>query len=264
MEVEPAGQGGSARPHRSRTRLRVAKPQREPRAAWRYGRRMKCLGMTSVLETNLGPRGASKRQTRVDIIAAGIKLFERFGYDAVTTQQIADAAGVTQRTLFRHFERKDAIIYEAEYDHIAVFERKLNEAMGKFEQPFDAIQDALRSLVLYYDENKENIIKVYLIVKSSSYLSSIERGNQFKIDNLIAYAFDGGEMYFSNDRRASLRARILSSMLMASFRPMLRGWLTGELTGSLQGYAELGWTCIAPTMAAAEGYYQALDRYVKR
>ena len=46
---------------------------------------------------------------RLEMTALG--LFDDDGYDNVTTQDIADAAGVTQRTFFRHFPTKlDALM----------------------------------------------------------------------------------------------------------------------------------------------------------
>jgi AcrR family transcriptional regulator len=44
--------------------------------------------------------------TRQRLEDHALTLFERHGYDDVTTAQIAQSAGVTQRTLFRHFRTK--------------------------------------------------------------------------------------------------------------------------------------------------------------
>ncbi|PZR10487.1 MAG: hypothetical protein DI536_19780 [Archangium gephyra] len=48
--------------------------------------------------------------TQLATVALG--LFERRGFDAVTMKQIADAAGVSQRTLFRLFPTKADLVWE--------------------------------------------------------------------------------------------------------------------------------------------------------
>ncbi len=55
-------------------------------------------------------------RTRARILDAALDLFERQGYDATTVNQIADAAGVTAMTFFRHFPTKDAVLVTDPYD----------------------------------------------------------------------------------------------------------------------------------------------------
>lgn len=55
-------------------------------------------------------------RTRARILDAALDLFERQGYDATTVNQIAEAAGVTPMTFFRHFATKDAVLVTDPYD----------------------------------------------------------------------------------------------------------------------------------------------------
>ncbi|WP_423461817.1 TetR/AcrR family transcriptional regulator [Promicromonospora sp. MS192] len=55
-------------------------------------------------------------RTRARILDAALDLFERQGYAATTVNQIADAAGVTPMTFFRHFPTKDAVLVTDPYD----------------------------------------------------------------------------------------------------------------------------------------------------
>ena len=50
--------------------------------------------------------------THEKIIAAARELFERNGFAAATTREIADLAGVSEVTLFRHFSTKRALFEE--------------------------------------------------------------------------------------------------------------------------------------------------------
>jgi AcrR family transcriptional regulator len=50
------------------------------------------------------PRDGSR--SRVRLREAALALYRERGYDETTTAQIADRAGVTERTYFRHFADK--------------------------------------------------------------------------------------------------------------------------------------------------------------
>lgn len=54
----------------------------------------------------------SEDQTRTRILKAAQRLFANQGYDGTTTRDLAQAAGVAEGTLFRHFANKKAILIE--------------------------------------------------------------------------------------------------------------------------------------------------------
>jgi AcrR family transcriptional regulator len=55
-----------------------------------------------------------RRLVRADIGRVAIDLFAERGYDAVTVDDIAAAAGISQRTFFRYFATKDEIVLDYE------------------------------------------------------------------------------------------------------------------------------------------------------
>lgn len=57
-----------------------------------------------------GRREAHKRATRLALLEAAARLFAEGGYAGTTVQQIAAAAGVTERTFFRYFGSKDELL----------------------------------------------------------------------------------------------------------------------------------------------------------
>jgi AcrR family transcriptional regulator len=71
-------------------------------------------------------RDIQREQTRQQLLAAATRLFAERGYVDTTTQQIAEAAGVTERTLFRHFSSKSELVL-ANWRHLAA---TCNEAMA--------------------------------------------------------------------------------------------------------------------------------------
>ena len=54
----------------------------------------------------------SRDKTRVRILQAAYRLFRLKGFTRVNVDEIAAAADVTKRTLYSHFESKDALLAE--------------------------------------------------------------------------------------------------------------------------------------------------------
>lgn len=73
----------------------------------------------------------AKEETRERILQAAMTLFADEGYDQITTKQIAERAGVSEITLFRHFKKKRYLLEHAIDSHVfapdfdVLFEEKL-------------------------------------------------------------------------------------------------------------------------------------------
>ncbi|MDY6999295.1 MAG: TetR family transcriptional regulator [Actinomycetota bacterium] len=59
---------------------------------------------------DMGLRERKKRRTREAVRTAAFRLFEEQGYQNTTVEQIAEAADVSSRTLFRYFPNKAALL----------------------------------------------------------------------------------------------------------------------------------------------------------
>ncbi|HEY0534347.1 MAG TPA: helix-turn-helix domain-containing protein, partial [Actinoplanes sp.] len=53
----------------------------------------------------------SGREARARLLQAAIDLYLERGFDAVTATEIAERAGVTERTYFRHFADKREVLF---------------------------------------------------------------------------------------------------------------------------------------------------------
>jgi len=60
----------------------------------------------------LSRRERKKERTRTEIYSAAMKLFLRRGFDAVTIEDICDAADVARGTFFLHFPGKESLLNE--------------------------------------------------------------------------------------------------------------------------------------------------------
>jgi AcrR family transcriptional regulator len=72
-----------------------------------------------------GRRERKRLQTRRQLVAAAIELFEERGFDAVTVTEIAERADVDPSTFFRHFGSKDAVLFTDMEEFIANAEHRL-------------------------------------------------------------------------------------------------------------------------------------------
>jgi AcrR family transcriptional regulator len=206
-----------------------------------------------------GVRQRARSRLRAHIVETGLRLFLADGYDKVTTQEIAEACGVTQRTLFRHFPRKDMIVSAGGVDYAGAFDAFLTENIDRYERPVDAVLAGVMDLAAFYDENRRTISAAYAIVEQSAYLKTVARANQLEIDRLAALAIDGPAAFHARDRDPSLAARTLAALILSAVRPSIRAWLKGELSGSMRRYAALNVEHLRPLVAAGETYARALE-----
>jgi len=82
----------------------------------------------------LGGRMAGEER-RLQILRIAVRLFSQRGFRGTTTKEIAQAAGVSEAMVFRHFANKEEL-YTAILDHKA--------CEGEIEDPCELVADAVR------------------------------------------------------------------------------------------------------------------------
>jgi AcrR family transcriptional regulator len=95
--------------------------------------------------TTAGLRERKKRQTRDAIATAAMRLFGERGFDAVTVEEIAQAADVSRKTVFNHFPTKEDLVFLRGEERRAA----LVEAI-RARPPGTSIVEPFRSLTLEY------------------------------------------------------------------------------------------------------------------
>jgi AcrR family transcriptional regulator len=66
-------------------------------------------------------RERKKQQTREEISRVALKLFTKRGFDAVTVAEVAEAAGVSEKTVFNYFPAKEDLVFPRGEQHVAEF-----------------------------------------------------------------------------------------------------------------------------------------------
>ena len=96
-------------------------------------------------------RDRQRAQIRADIRRAAFRLFVERGYDGVTTEEIATAAGVSPRTFFRHVPTKEEVLLApVRYGGAAIV--ILLEQRPVSESPDVALSNAIITRIRSFDE----------------------------------------------------------------------------------------------------------------
>src|SRR5471032_2125236 len=101
----------------------------------------------------LGRREQNKVEKRGRIIAAARALFTHKGFEATTTQEIAEAAGVAAGTVFTYAKTKDDLLILVFHDEmLAVVERAFEAVLGG-DRLVDQAIAFFETLVAYHERD---------------------------------------------------------------------------------------------------------------
>jgi AcrR family transcriptional regulator len=87
----------------------------------------------------VGLRDLKKQQTRTAIADTALRLFMKRGFDHVTVAEVAEAAGVSEKTVFNYFPSKEDLFFDEVDEREAALVTAIRER-----QPGESILAALR------------------------------------------------------------------------------------------------------------------------
>ena len=102
-------------------------------------------------EAQPGLRERTRRAVQMEITGAAEQLFVERGYDATTIDDIADAAGLSRRSVFRYFSSKEDIIV-GKFGFIGETIADVLQARPEGEPVWESLRHALDVLVPYVDD----------------------------------------------------------------------------------------------------------------
>jgi AcrR family transcriptional regulator len=111
--------------------------------------------------------GRWEPDARGRLLRAAIELFTERGYDATTTAQIAERAGLTKTTLFRHFSDKREILFQGQDTLIALAADAVRTAAPE-NAPFDVLRIAVLALCSIHDAEHREIGRQLEVILASS------------------------------------------------------------------------------------------------
>ena len=116
-----------------------------------------------------------RRLVRADLARVAIALFADRGFDAVTVDDIAAAAGISGRTFFRYFATKDEVVL----DYERLLQERLVAALDErpaSEGPVTALRAAYLVTAHVPPEDRMRVLQVGRILKAAPGLRALAHG----------------------------------------------------------------------------------------
>lgn len=147
-----------------------------------------------------------------------LRLFDEHGFENVTTEQIAEAAGVTQRTFFRHYPTKVDVL-------LANSSERTNEFVNRLygQPPELGVVEALLATIVADEEanpaTDDDLTRIRVFRRSESLVASL-RGYESLLEQ---YFVDWLAQRTGHDA-TSLEIRTMAAVLVAARRVVMEEW----------------------------------------
>jgi len=162
------------------------------------------------------------RQTRSEIVRAAFELFAKQGYEAVSMDSIAEAAGVSRATLFNYFPQKELMLR----DIAAARAEKLKSILGEFSSSRKPPKfDDIVALFLRLSEENARIAGHSKKLLLETFFRSASQGLLLaaREEAITALAASMGKIV-----RGRKQARLAAETLFAVFLATMLEWLMRE------------------------------------
>ena len=110
----------------------------------------------------------NRLRTRAQLNSAAIYLFAEKGYDDTSVEDVAEAAGISVRTLFRYFTSKEDIVFARTFDLRDFLDGVLEEPVGV--PSMIVIRDAYIRQLPFNDAERELILTFHKAMSTTAAL----------------------------------------------------------------------------------------------
>jgi AcrR family transcriptional regulator len=165
-------------------------------------------------EAATGLRERKKRETREALTCAALELFAERGYDETTLAEIAEAAGVSTRTIFAYFPSKEDILFST----MQTLRDALARALAERPAGTDALS-ALREFILSSAHQKTELDhKLGCVIADDPTLASHKRARMAELQEVLAAAIADDLGVGPDD----FRPQVAAASLTAAFEVLER------------------------------------------
>ncbi|MBP3076378.1 hypothetical protein WP39_02775 [Streptomyces sp. 604F] len=157
-------------------------------------------------------------RTHETLRSAALELFAARGYDATTTAAVAERAGVSEMTLFRHFTSKEALLLEDAFDPAVAAAVR---ARPPQEHPMRAAAEGIRAVWRQLPEDQVESVRerIRIIAGAKGLHGAIERNSRATVEALVGALCERGT--------ARTEARVAASAVVAGLSVALLDWAGG-------------------------------------
>ncbi len=133
----------------------------------------------------VGLRERRHQQTKAQLLQAAFALFLEHGFENVTMEQVAAAAGVSRSTAYRRFATKEDVVLEAPRHWLAVFDQALDD-LAEDATLADAVEATALAVAQYIDDNHDFVYMAYTILEQSPSLQQTGIATTAWIERYVA------------------------------------------------------------------------------
>lgn len=177
-------------------------------------------------------RSRQRERVHDDIQRGALKLFADHGYESVTTDEIARAAGVSLSTYFRHVRNKEDLLLSAVRQGGAAIVTHL-ETRPAAEPAEVALTEAILTRTSAFSEAAESVTHwraaIVQVPELLDRVSLIDRRERDRLSTLVAQRMGSGNA-------GAQQAGLLVHVLLAAAEYAFQQWLTGPVHDLAQLY----------------------------
>ncbi|MBW3084207.1 Nucleoid occlusion factor SlmA [Austwickia sp. TVS 96-490-7B] len=158
-------------------------------------------------------------QTHQALKRAAFALFTERGYEATTTAHVAERAGVSEMTLFRHFPTKDALLLADPFDPLMAEAVRARPAP---EPPMHALVQGIRQAWVHVDAESARELRdlLRIVAQTPALRGAIERNSNDTAAALTVALVDRGV--------PEAQARVAVTAVLAGLSTALLDWAQSE------------------------------------
>ena len=179
--------------------------------------------------TPVGLRERKRAETHARIQAEALRLFLERGFETTTLDDIAEASGVSRRSLFHYFESKEEIVLSARAD----FPNIIAQAVGRrpaSEPLLDMVENALIDTATRYGSTQTRDLS--RLIRDTPALSAGEQAKYEHVERALAKALADRKDLPEIDTAC----RVTAATAIGILKLAVESWLAGNDSGPEQNF----------------------------
>lgn len=176
--------------------------------------------------------GRTTKRTKERIAEVAMRMFMEHGYENVTVENVAAAAGVSRRTVFRHFPTKDELPFPDHAERRDLIRRMVAEP-GRGTDPIEDALDITRAVLRDFMEHREVVLARYRLTRLVPALHDRE---VLEHDRYVALTHEHFHRHLSHGPH-DFRPLALAALIDGVHLTVLRHWLSTD--GGTDAMSEL-------------------------
>lgn len=170
---------------------------------------------------------------RARLQQTAVELFQEHGYDRTTAAEIAERAGVTERTFFRHFSDKREVLFDGQAVLVSALTASIAGAPAEL-RPLDTLFRAFRSVTQLLDDNRPFSKPRQEVISATPALQERELMKLEALSDALALALRARDV-------SSLQAALAARAGIAAFADATISWLENEEPGLAERLDQAEW-----------------------